>query len=123
MSHAEQDKASRLEDCGQSGVCELSPGCVRHFIERNAELAKERDEARAELERAIIDRNHAERRAREYLLAEPPEIVAARREGAEAMREAVAQLFDGHPDTPGLASMPLWAAEIRALPLPGEEKP
>lgn len=42
-------KAARLADCGQAGVCELSPGCVRHFIERNAELVKERDEANAEV--------------------------------------------------------------------------
>lgn len=42
----------------------------------------------------------------------------AYRRGAEAMREAAAQLFDGIPNVPGLASMPLYAEVIRALPVP-----
>ena len=33
------------EDCGQDGVCKLSPGCDRHWEERNRELVRERDEA------------------------------------------------------------------------------
>lgn len=38
---------SEIEDCGQDGVCRLSPGCNRHWEERNRELVRERDEARA----------------------------------------------------------------------------
>lgn len=33
-------------DCGQSGVCAMPPGCQRHWAERAAELARDRDEAR-----------------------------------------------------------------------------
>ena len=29
------------EDCGQDGVCKLSPGCDRHWEERNRELVRE----------------------------------------------------------------------------------
>lgn len=32
-------KLAELEDCGQDGVCALSPGCVRHWRERNSEIA------------------------------------------------------------------------------------
>lgn len=46
----ERDEAA---DCGQSGVCKVSPGCSRHWAERNAELVRERDEAAA-TERAKI---------------------------------------------------------------------
>ena len=31
-------KLDELSDCGQDGVCAISPGCVRHWAERNAEL-------------------------------------------------------------------------------------
>ena len=54
---AERDEA---RDCGQDGVCTLSPGCQRHFLERNAELVMDRDEARAELAR-LRDRAAATR--------------------------------------------------------------
>ena len=33
---------SEIEDCGQDGVCRLSPGCNRHWEERNRELVRER---------------------------------------------------------------------------------
>lgn len=39
----ERDEA---RDCGQDGVCAISPGCQRHWLERNGELLRERDEAR-----------------------------------------------------------------------------
>lgn len=32
---------SEIEDCGQDGVCKLSPGCNRHWEERNRELVHE----------------------------------------------------------------------------------
>ena len=38
----ERDEA---RDCGQDGGCALSPGCQRHWMERNTELWRERDEA------------------------------------------------------------------------------
>jgi len=34
---------SEIEDCGQDGVCKLSPGCNRHWEERNRELARENE--------------------------------------------------------------------------------
>jgi hypothetical protein len=40
----ERDEA---RDCGQEGVCANPPGCQRHWLERNRELVRERDEARA----------------------------------------------------------------------------
>ncbi len=43
-----------IEDCGQDGVCKLSPGCNRHWEERNRELVRERDEAWALLRRTAI---------------------------------------------------------------------
>ena len=42
-------------DCGQDGGCALSPGCQRHWLERNAELVRERDEALADAGRAASD--------------------------------------------------------------------
>ena len=45
---------SEIEDCGQDGVCKLSPGCNRHWEERNRELIRERDEARAFLRRTAM---------------------------------------------------------------------
>lgn len=41
-------------DCQQDGVCAFAPGCTRHWEERNRELLRERDEARA-LVRAFLD--------------------------------------------------------------------
>lgn len=32
-------KANSYEDCGQDGVCAISPGCNRHFLDFNRELA------------------------------------------------------------------------------------
>ena len=32
---------SEIEDCGQDGVCRLSPGCNRHWEERNRELVRQ----------------------------------------------------------------------------------
>lgn len=46
----ERDEA---RDCGQDGVCAITPGCQRHWEERNRELVRERDEARAERDAAI----------------------------------------------------------------------
>ena len=40
---AEDPAAQRIEDCGQDGV-QASPGCNRHWEERNRELVRERDE-------------------------------------------------------------------------------
>lgn len=37
----ERDEA---RDCGQDGVCAITPGCHRHWQERNRELVRERDE-------------------------------------------------------------------------------
>ena len=31
-------KLDQLWNCGQDGVCATSPGCVRHWAERNEEL-------------------------------------------------------------------------------------
>lgn len=32
---------ARLRDCGQGGVCAISPGCLRHWEERSRELVAE----------------------------------------------------------------------------------
>lgn len=45
---------SEIEDCGQDGVCKLSPGCNRHWEERNRELVRQRDEAWAFLRRTAM---------------------------------------------------------------------
>lgn len=51
--------AEAERDCGQAGACAVSPGCQRHWQERNAELVRERDEARAALIRAQEDHRAA----------------------------------------------------------------
>ena len=38
---------SEVEDCGQDGVCKLSPGCNRHWEERNRELVRENEVLRS----------------------------------------------------------------------------
>ena len=38
---------SEIEDCGQEGVCKLSPGCNRHWEERNRELLRENEVLRS----------------------------------------------------------------------------
>lgn len=38
---------SEIEDCGQDGVCALSPGCNRHWEERNRELVRENEVLRS----------------------------------------------------------------------------
>jgi hypothetical protein len=38
---------SEIEDCGQDGVCKLSPGCNRHWEERNRELLRENEVLRS----------------------------------------------------------------------------
>ena len=38
---------SEIEDCGQDGVCKLSPGCNRHWEERNRELVRENEVLRS----------------------------------------------------------------------------
>ena len=45
---------SEIEDCGQDGVCALSPGCNRHWEERNRELVRELEETRAFLRRTAM---------------------------------------------------------------------
>jgi hypothetical protein len=45
LATAEKER-DKMEDCGQNGVCAISPGCVRHWLGRNLELAKEREELR-----------------------------------------------------------------------------
>lgn len=42
-------QSGEREDCGQDVVCMFSPGCDRHWIERNSELVAERDEMQEEL--------------------------------------------------------------------------
>jgi hypothetical protein len=55
-----------IADCKQDGdVCATkAPGCIRHFLQLNAELVRARDEARAEAEVAGERRDDAERRNR-----------------------------------------------------------
>ena len=45
---------SEIEDCGQDGVCRLTPGCNRHWEERNRELVRELEETRAFLRRTAM---------------------------------------------------------------------
>jgi hypothetical protein len=54
-------RVAELRDCGQHGVCVLSPGCCRHWEERNLELLTERDEARARLAEVERERDNAAR--------------------------------------------------------------
>ena len=51
---AEDPAAQRDRDCGQDGVCKLSPGCNRHLEEWNRELVRQRDEAWAFLRRTAM---------------------------------------------------------------------
>jgi len=44
LAERERDE---LEDCGQDGVCRLSPGCNRHWEERNRELVRENEVLRS----------------------------------------------------------------------------
>lgn len=53
---------SEIEDCGQDGVCRLSPGCNRHWEERNRELVCERDAAIARAEQAERERDELRER-------------------------------------------------------------
>ena len=49
-----------------------------------------------------------------------PQVAAAYHRGAEAMREAAADLF--HGNKPGLAAIPTWSTFIRALPIPEDKQ-
>lgn len=44
---AVEEERSEIEDCGQDGVCKLSPGCNRHWEERNRELVRENETLRS----------------------------------------------------------------------------
>jgi outer membrane murein-binding lipoprotein Lpp len=76
-------------------------------------IRKERDEVLAEVERLDA---RIKRIVASHVESMRLSVEAARREGAEAMREAAAQaaLYYGNVTA---------AERIRALPLPGEEKP
>lgn len=92
---AEQAEKERDEarDCGQDGVCALSPGCQRHWQERNTELAREADT----LERLGL-RNAAEMvetdRERDLLraVADAARAVAGERFTETSLRAALAAL-------------------------------
>ena len=43
---ARNRQLAEARDCGQEGVCEIAPGCQRHWAERNRELVRELAEAR-----------------------------------------------------------------------------
>jgi len=47
MSSAGHEWVPQIEDCGQDGVCKLSPGCNRHWEERNRELVRENEVLRS----------------------------------------------------------------------------
>lgn len=110
-------------------------------------LVEERDEARAEVERLkiILDSIRSARsllgqlqdhmsdqacKELECILSDEPlnadgELYAtpsqqAYRRGAEAMREAAADLF--HGNKPGLAAIPTWSTFIRSLPIPEDRQ-
>lgn len=53
-----EERARKEVDCGQD-FCATAPGCQRHWAERNAELVRERDSARAEVERVKKERDEA----------------------------------------------------------------
>lgn len=42
-----RDARTKIEDCGQDGVCKLSPGCNRHWEERSRELVRENEVLRS----------------------------------------------------------------------------
>ena len=94
------------------------------------EMVRECDAARAEVERlkALGALQSADIQRLASLVAQGEadwaalraEMATAYRRGAEAMREAAADLFQGNK--PGLAAIPHWSAFIRALPIP-EDKP
>lgn len=93
-------------------------------------LTKERDEARAEVERLKRERDAACMAAGEYsqdeVNAMTTEMIALRKEyekssyrrGAEAMREACANAM--HPIMRSMISRTEAAQTMRALPIPGE---
>lgn len=118
---------NELDGTDVRGPCGACIKCAR----------RERDEARVEVERLyqrLGDRSvvtqaelaHAFTEGtlvmggtmREKIAEIEAQASDAYRRGAEAMREAAARLFDGDQDTPGLAKVPTWAAEIRSLPIP-----
>ena len=48
-------KLDQLSDCGQDGVCAISPGCVRHWAQRNHELVlKHADMQRLVLQASVL---------------------------------------------------------------------
>ena len=55
--------AAECDDCGQDGVCARAPGCPRHWAERNAEIVRERDEARRKLAPLYDERDASRARA------------------------------------------------------------
>jgi hypothetical protein len=131
----------------RGGYIEDSSGDRWWSAELLSKVERERDEARAEVERLkiVLDSIRAARsllgqlqdHVSDHACAEMMCILSdeplnadgepyitpsqqAYRRGAEAMREAAADLFQGNK--PGLAAMPAWSAFIRALPIP-EDKP
>ena len=85
------------------------------WFDRFNQAQRERDEARAEVEMlrgvgCLEDGDGPCGACRK----------CAYRRGAEAMREIVAELFQGNK--PGLAAMPAWAAFIRSLPIPEDKR-
>jgi len=92
--------AERERDCGQDGVCAISPGCARHWQERNRELVRERDEAKESAKAAWQQRDYAvaisdamrcERDDAKEALVSVKQAVAAERE--RCIRAACAELF------------------------------
>ena len=107
-----------IYDCLPSDYDDDSPlDCVEHAADRLRELAEERDEARAEVERAIIDRNHAEARAREYLIDARDDF----RRGAEAMREACARMEPYAYNLDDHLMISKWRSLVRDLPIPEDK--
>lgn len=107
------DTALREIDCGQDVVCGSPPGCVRHWEERNRELVRERDEARAEVTRrdALIARDGYEDMRKHAV------DLAQRLEKAEkeliGVHKVLIDVHDAlHRECDGTANLP---DEIRAL--------
>lgn len=70
----ERAARAREQDCGQDGgVCEIAPGCARHWEQRNRELLAERDDAVAAFKDASHLRSEIQReriKAEDALTAE-----------------------------------------------------
>ena len=106
-----------------TGSTHEGPASVDALLNAVLDLRNARDAAALPVGHVAVDRALYEAACR--LAADVPrlqrEVVAARREGAEAMREACADICDTRAVDRGSDELQYAARALRALPLPGGE--